>query len=155
MTASAASSQFQGAPRPGPRLSTAGLLAQLEANHIALRERIAALGAVTDRPLPSKMEYTSARLRLSQASIDRRSTVNKILRFLEERAAPGDHDAVVKVRSASGELIAHSVAHLAKWPTEAVANDWAGYRDASRSMRDHMLQVIEVEAAVLGPALRT
>ena len=89
MTASAASSQFQGAPRPGPRLSTAGLLAQLEANHIALRERIAALGAVTDRPLPSKMEYTSARLRLSQASIDRRSTVNKILRFLEERAAPG------------------------------------------------------------------
>ena len=154
MTASA-SPQPGGVPRPQPKASAAAMLAELESAHAEMRERIAGLGEVAENPQPSKMEYTSARLRLSQASIDRRSTVNKILRFLEERAAPGDHDAVVKVRSASGELIAHSVAHLAKWPTEAVANDWAGYRDASRSMRDHMLQVIEVEAAVLGPALRT
>lgn len=147
MTASAA-------PMPQPRLSPSLLLAELEAAHADVRERAAALGAVTGSPQPSKMEYTSARLRLSQASIDRRSAINRILRFLEQRGQPGDLDAVAKIRDANGELNAHSVTHLAKWPTESVADDWAGYRAASRSMREHMVRVVETEASLLRPILR-
>lgn len=139
---------------PQPRTSPAALLAELEAVHAEMAARIAALGEVADNPQPSKMEYTSARLRLSQASIDRRSAVNKILRFLEQRAQPGDSEAVAKVRAANTELNAHSVAHLAKWPTESVATDWLGYREASRSMREHMLKTAETEAAVLRAVLK-
>src|SRR5690348_16162767 len=95
------------------------------------------------------MEYTSGRQRLSQASIDRRSALGKALRFLEERGTPADLAAVAKVRAADGELIAHSVAHLAKWTTEAVASDWRGYCEASRAMRDHMLRAVEAEAQIL------
>jgi hypothetical protein len=149
VTASAAA-----APYPQPRTSSAALLAELETIHAEMASRIAALGAVADNPQPSKMEYTSARLRLSQASIDRRSAVNRILRFLEQRGEPGDAEAVAQVRAANTELNAHSVAHLAKWPTEAVAADWLGYREASRSMREHMLKTAETEAAVLRSALR-
>ena len=146
MTASAA-------PMPQPRLSPSLLLAELEAAHSDVRERSAALGAITDSPQPSKMEYTSARLRLSQASIDRRSAVNKIMRFLEQRGQPGDADAVAKIRDANAELNAHSVAHLAKWPTESVATDWLGYREASRAMREHMLRTAEAEAGILRAVL--
>ena len=147
MTASAA-------PIPQPRLSPALLFAELETAHAEIRERSAALGAITDSPQPSKMEYTSARLRLSQASIDRRSAVNKILRFLEQRGQPGDAEAVARIRDVNGELNAHSVAHLAKWPTDSVADDWAGYRAASRTMREHMNRVAEIEASILRPILR-
>ena len=144
MTAPAAAS-----PSFRPRSSPSDLLAELQRVHAALRERIAALGAITAEAQPSKMEYTSGRLRLSQASIDRRSALGKALRFLEERGAPADQAAVATVRAADGELIAHSVAHLAKWTTEAVAADWKGYCDASLGMRDHMLRTVEAEAAVL------
>ena len=149
MTAPAASSQFQPGAAPHPKASPALLLADLQQVHAALRERIAALGAITAESQPSKMEYTSSRLRLSQASIDRRSALGKALRFLEERGTPADHSAVAKVRAADGELIAHSVSHLAKWTTEAVANDWRGYCKASQAMREHMLRTVEAEAAVL------
>lgn len=144
MTATAAAS-----PQFRPRFSAADLLADLQQVHGALRERIAALGAITADGQPSKMEYTSGRLRLSQASIDRRSALGKTLRFLEERGAPADQAAVAKVRAADGELIAHSVSHLAKWTTEAVAADWKGYCRASQSMRDHMLRTVEGEAQIL------
>ena len=149
MTASAAS-----APQPQFRISAAALLAELEAVHHEMTQRIADLGAVADSPQPSKMEYTSARLRLSQTSIDRRSAVNRILRFLEQRGQPGDAEAVAKVRAANTELNAHSVAHLAKWPTESVATDWLGYREASRSMREHMLKTAEDEAGILRNVLK-
>ena len=147
MTASAASPRFR------PQFSASDLLADLQQVHAALRERIAALGAITAEAQPSKMEYTSGRLRLSQASIDRRSALGKALRFLEERGTPADLAAVAKVRAADGELIAHSVAHLAKWTTEAVASDWRGYCESSRSMREHMTRTFEAEAAALGPVL--
>lgn len=149
MTASAAP-----APPFQPRISPAALLAELEAVHSEMTSRIAALGAVADSPQPSKMEYTSARLRLSQTSIDRRSAVNRILRYLEQRGQPGDAEAVAKVRAANTELNAHSVAHLAKWPTESVADNWLGYREASRSMRDHMARTAETEAGVLRAVLK-
>ena len=149
MTASAAP-----VPPLQPRISPAALLSELDAVHAEMTSRIAALGEVADNPQPSKMEYTSARLRLSQTSIDRRSAVNKILRFLEQRGQPGDAEAVARVRAANSELNAHSVAHLAKWPTESVATDWLGYREASRSMREHMLRTAETEAGVLRAVLK-
>lgn len=149
MTASAAP-----VPPLQPRISPGALLAELEAVHAEMASRIAALGEVADSPQPSKMEYTSARLRLSQTSIDRRSAVNRILRFLEQRGQPGDAEAVAKVRAANSELNAHSVAHLAKWPTESVATDWLGYREASRSMREHMQRTAETEAGVLRSVLK-
>ena len=149
MTASAAP-----VPSFQPRTSPAALLAELEAVHAEMTSRIAALGEVADSPQPSKMEYTSSRLRLSQSSIDRRSAVNRILRFLEQRGQPGDAAAVAKVRAANSELNAHSVDHLAKWPTESVADDWLGYREASRSMREHMLRTAELEAGVMRSVLK-
>ena len=149
MTASAAP-----VPSFQPRISPAALLAELEAVHAEMTSRIAALGEVADSEQPSKMEYTSARLRLSQSSIDRRSAVNKILRFLEQRGQPGDAAAVAKVRAANSELNAHSVDHLAKWPTESVADDGLGYREASRSMREHMLRTAELEAGILRGVLK-
>jgi hypothetical protein len=156
MTFSAASPELQPGAQPNrpAQASPAALYAELSQVHATLGERIAALEALTADALPSKMEYTSARLRLSQASIDRRSLLNKALRLLEERADPQSAAAAAKLRAADGELIAHSVAHLAQWTTEAVASDWRGYCESSRAMRDHMTRTFEAEAAALAPVLK-
>jgi hypothetical protein len=149
VTASAAA-----APYPQPRTSSAALLAELETIHAEMASRIAALGAVADNPQPSKMEYTSARLRLSQASIDRRSALNRLLHCLGGSPDPAASPVLAKVRTADGELIAHSVKHLARWTAEAVAGDWRGYCEASRSMREHMAGTVTAEAELLKPLCR-
>lgn len=141
-------------PHPRPRESAAMLLAELEAAHAALLERIAELGAVTDQPQPTRLESTAARMRLSQASIERRAILNRALRFLGERADPAHAPAIAKVRAADGELIAHSVAHLAKWTAQTVDSDWRGYCEASRSMRQHMADTVKAEAQLLKPLLK-
>jgi hypothetical protein len=141
-------------PPPRPRESAAALLAELEAAHANLLERIAELGAVTDQPQPTRLESTSARMRLSQASIERRAVLNRALRYLGERADPAAAQTIAKIRAADGELIAHSVAHLAKWTAQNVDSDWLGYREASRSMRDHMAGTVKAEAQLLKPLLK-
>jgi hypothetical protein len=152
MSLSAAASPVQ--PDRQPRPAASALFADLVATHSVLLERIKELGEVAEHAQPSRLECTSARLRLSQASIDRRSALNKALRLLEERSDPASAAAAAKVRAADGELIAHSVAHLAKWTTEAVAADWRGYCEASRSMREHMAGTVTAEAELLKPLCR-
>ena len=143
--------QPQPQPHREPRASGPALLVELTAAHAALLERIAELGEITGREAPTSLEYTSARMRLSQASIDRRTVLNRALRHLAER---GDcADAVAKVRAADGELIAHSVMHLGKWTGQAIAADWAGYCGASKAMRDHMADTVRAEAEALRPLL--
>jgi hypothetical protein len=134
--------------------SGAALMAELEAAHAALLERIVELGQVTDAPQPSRLEITAARMRLSQSSIERRSILNRALRHLAARGDEAATRAVEKVREADGELIAHSVTHLGKWTAEAVAQDWTGYCAASKSMREHMAETVRAEAETLRPHLK-
>ena len=140
-------------PQPQPRASGHALLTDLLAAHSALLERIAELGAITAEAVPSRLEYTAARMRLSQASIDRRSALNRALRHLSEQHDDAASRAVAKVREADGELIAHSVAHLGKWTAESISSDWRGYCGASRAMRDHMAETVRIEAELLKPLL--
>lgn len=149
MTASA-SPEFQ--PQP-EQVSGPAVLAELLAAHSTLLERIAELGAITGQEAPTSLEYTSARMRLSQASIDRRSVLNRALRHLGHGADDRAAQAVARVREADGELIAHSVMHLGKWTSAAIAADWAGYCEASREMRDHMARTVHSEAELLRPLL--
>ena len=142
--------QFPQEPR---QQSAPGLLAELQAAHSTLLERIKELGEITAHAVPSRLEYTSARLRLSQASIARRSVLNRTLEYLGARVDAAGSQVLARVRAADGELIAHSVEHLGKWTAEAVGSDWAGYCDASRSMRDHMARTVNAEAELLQPLL--
>jgi hypothetical protein len=140
-------------PQAAPHVSGPALLAELTAAHAALLERIAELGAITSHAAPARLEYSAARMRLSQASIERRSVLNRALRHLGERADDAAALVLARVREADGELIAHSVAHLAKWTAESISANWAGYCDASREMRDHMARTVRAEAELLKPLL--
>ena len=140
-------------PRPEPHASGSALLAELTAAHSALLERIAELGAITGEAAPARLEYTAARMRLSQASTDRRTALNRALRHLSERADDATALVLARVREADGELIAHSVAHLAKWTAQSISDDWSGYCEASREMRDHMARTVRAEAELLKPLL--
>ena len=140
-------------PQPQPHESGPALLTELAAAHSALLERIAELGAITGRAAPARLEYTSARMRLSQASIDRRTVLNRALRHLSDRADDATALVLASVREADGELIAHSVAHLGKWTADSIAADWRGYCEASREMRDHMARTVRAEAELLKPLL--
>jgi hypothetical protein len=154
MSASAAASPSQPNREPQPRVAAPVLLADLLAAHSALLERIKELGEVAEHAEPSRLECMSARLRLSQASIDRRSALNRLLHCLGGSPDPAASPVLAKVRTADGELIAHSVKHLARWTAEAVAGDWRGYCEASRSMREHMAGTVTAEAELLKPLCR-
>jgi hypothetical protein len=152
MSLSAAASPVQPDRRPRPAASA--LFADLVATHSVLLERIKELGEVAEHAQPSRLECTSARLRLSQASIDRRSALNRLLHCLGASADAHSSPVLAKVRAGDGELIAHSVKHLARWTAEAVAADWRGYCEASRSMREHMAGTVTAEAELLKPLCR-
>jgi hypothetical protein len=140
-------------PQATPHASGPALLAELTAAHAALLERIAELGAITGQAAAPRLEYSAARMRLSQASIDRRTVLNRTLRHLSEQADDATALVLARVREADGELIAHSVKHLATWTAESISADWRGYCEASREMRDHMARTVHAEAELLKPLL--
>jgi hypothetical protein len=57
------------------------------------------------------------------------------------------------LEDADMELIRRSCAHVARWNIDAVMCDWAGYRIASKAMREKMTAAIEKERAVLSIVL--
>jgi hypothetical protein len=136
-----------------PRASGPALINELHAAHSVLRERIKELGELTERAAASRLECTSARLRLSQASIERRAVLKRIWESLSGRADSAGSAVLTRVRAADGELIAHSIKHLGAWTSAAVAADWQGYCEASQSMREHMLRTVAAEAELLRPLL--
>jgi len=154
MSLSAAASPGQPDRQPQPHAAPSALFTDLLAAHATLLERIKELESIAEHVEPSRLECMSARLRLSQASIDRRTALNRLLHCLGAKPDASASPVLAKVRAADGELIAHSVKHLAKWTAEAVTSDWRGYCEASREMREHMATTVVAEAELLRPLAR-
>jgi hypothetical protein len=132
---------------------TTGLLAEYEKNHADLLNAMAVMASAADAPVADRHLYSNARWRLSQASLKRRMLWGRIYRHLAPRAGPHDAAALDRIQATDVALQQQSAAHVGKWTTDAIEADWAGYCDASRTIRWKMNAHMDAERRVVYPLL--
>ena len=129
------------------------MLSELKAIHAELREAIAALEAIVERPAPDDELLSAARLKLSRLSRRRRSMIEcSIYPLLHD---VGAHDAarIADLRLEGARMMVQSSEHIGRWTMREICADWPGYQRASAEMRRSMIRRIQCEAATLYPLL--
>lgn len=129
------------------------LLAGMQEAHHALRVCMEEMEELTQRPNCSDIHYTSARLRISQASFRRRSQFQLVCQALRKLVDEREAHALKKLNASDAELLAHSSDHVSRWTTAEIERDWEGYCAASREIRDHMMRNLQTERAELSRIL--
>jgi hypothetical protein len=129
------------------------LLIRFDSAQKLLVESIAALAGATSRSSPDRLEYTNARLRISQAELARTAAFNSVCDFLRSLVAPDQWITVAALRAADTGSRMHTAAHAAEWTNERIEADWPGYCLASKAMRMRMGETIQRGRAVLCPIL--
>lgn len=129
------------------------MLSQLRHLHDELRSAIAELALVVRQPMLDKDALSSARLRVTKLSRQRRSliqcTILPSLHDVPRHEAQRINQLVLE----AAELAVGSSEHIARWTMAAISGDWTGYQQASAEMRASMLKRIRFEAVVLYPIL--
>jgi hypothetical protein len=129
------------------------LLIQFDSAQKLLIESIADLARATSRSSPDRLEYTNARLRISQAELARTAAFNSVCDFLRSLVAPDQWITVAGLRAADTGLRMHAAAHVAEWTNEHIEVDWPGFCLASKAMRMRTGETIQQARAVLCPLL--
>jgi len=129
------------------------ILADLQNAHIRLITAIKDLAKITGRPCSDKVEYSTVRFRVSEASLARRITFRAACDYLLPIASPADQQTISCLRSADADLAKHASQHVQRWTTATVDLDWDGYCVSAREMRSALLKQIELERSMLYPLL--
>lgn len=129
------------------------MLEALKEAHREVRECMEAMEALASSPGADKQTYTTARYRISRASMARRSSFNRVRATLDS-ATPMEVAAIENIARLDRELMASSAKHVRRWSVQAIADDWGGYCAASRSIRRQMADELEAEEAMLFPILK-
>jgi hypothetical protein len=121
--------------------------------HAAVRECLKEMEALTAKRDASPMQFTAARLRISQASLTRRLKLKAICAELGKASAPQALAVSGRLDRLDRDLMLKSTAHVAHWTMERIQSDWAGYCAASHRIRLAMAGELEAEEALLVPLL--
>lgn len=121
--------------------------------HKALFREMANFNELTLGPVPDHAGLATARWRLSNASLQRRTLSARIIQFLGRRADIGVSEAIFSVRSADSQLMKRSAGHVRDWTVQAITADWEGYCRASREIRAHMTNHLSLERELIFPLL--
>lgn len=136
------------------RLTAASdMLRQLRQCHAEVRACFEEMETLTSQPLPDRLAYTTARFRISRASMARRTCFNSVCAELSKNASQQEAAVIQQVKDVDRALMGKSADHVMKWTTDAVAADWLGYRNASRKIRGHMAAELQAEENLLFPLL--
>jgi hypothetical protein len=134
-------------------MDSEGLLTRLRAAHCEVLKCIAELERVAGEPGPDVSRYTAARFRISRASLERRSLWQRARRHLQSKTTAADAEKIRFLASIDSDLGRCTTDHVERWTVVAIQCDWAGYRDASRLMRERMSECIKAEKQILYPLL--
>ena len=132
---------------------SAELLAKLRNAHFAVLKCIAEMEQITAEATPDVIRYTAARLRISQASRERRLLWQHACRYLHDRVTADHSNDLRHLGMLDSELGLWSAAHIGRWTVKAIESDWIGYRQASRLMRRRMADCVAAEKRLLFPIL--
>ena len=129
------------------------LLAELQAAHHELLACVLLMERITAAAAPDPVQLTSARFKISQASLARRMVWRRIQDFLLCKVRGGDRATLRDLTQRDLEQFQRSTLHVAKWPRAAVIADWPGYQAASRLIRGRILITVRAEQEFLYPLL--
>lgn len=137
----------------GPIARAAELLSQLRSADADVLRSLAEMGRVTARPAGDKYDYTRARFAISQASIVRWTLVMRICDYLIPRVSTSDSDTLRRLHERQSDTLRRFKNHLERWSSRDVADDWQGYRAASRALQRRNRRNVEDERRLLYPLL--
>jgi len=126
---------------------------KLKDAHAELRTAITELETETRRHEPDEASLSNARLKLTRASSRRRALIDQEILPTLHDLSPEQQRRVDELRRGASDVALLSSRHIGDWSMRAILADWQGYRRASKSMRDSMLQRIAEESAILYPLL--
>ena len=129
------------------------MFTKLKAAHAELRVAITELETETRRFEPNEATLSAARLALPRASSRRRALIDQQILPTLRDLSPEQTSRIDKLRRTASDVAVLSSRHIGDWTMRAILADWQGYRRASKSMRDSMLQRIAEESAILYPLL--
>lgn len=130
------------------------LLDELREAHSSVRDCLREMEAFTSRKDSNLLELTSARFRVSKASLTRRTLFTRACLALGTLRPDSGKAVIDSLRRLDGQMRARSASHVARWTVETIASDWPGYCAASREVRADMEQQLTTEEALLFPLLR-
>ena len=129
------------------------LLQKLKATHLELQISLHDMEALTTSPAVSRSLYSSARFRISNASLKRRAIFRAVCDKLSEVSAAEDANVIARLRQSDAALVKHSAKHVREWPANRIEADWKGYCKASGSIRRAMTQELRAVEQNLFPLL--
>jgi hypothetical protein len=136
----------------GPNESAA-YLAQMQEVHEKLLKAIADMADATQPGTPDPEKFTYARWRLSKASRARRVLWEQVRGYIAGRASGGERDAIDRLVADNEELRRSGTAHIGRWSSQAIVQNWEDYCDASRSVRWEIMSVVRHERRNIMPIL--
>ena len=144
--------QLSSAAQSGPD-GLCGLLDKLKDAHSELLAAIADMESATRADRPETGRYTAARWQISQASLKRRRLSLIIRNALIPIAGDPDKAVLKSLQQLDQQNAIRSHAHVNDWPPAKIVRDWAGYCQASRTIRWYMESHVAMEQKLLCPLL--
>jgi hypothetical protein len=132
---------------------SAAFLPRFRDAHSRLLEAMDALDEITRRPAADRPLYTSARWRISAASLSRRTLWKEIYGHLQPLVDAHGAETLEELNTADLDLLHHSAIHVARWTSDAVEREWPAYCSSSRLIRARMMAAITGEKRFLYPLL--
>jgi len=129
------------------------LLTELESAYQDVRSYIAELAQLLDQPQADRLRLTSVRLRLAQLRLTHGAAVGHAYRILATNADGAEQSEIKEMQLSHQRLLQAAAAHTGKWTFDAVEADWAGYRQATRTIVRCWLAKMESERQLLYPLL--
>lgn len=136
-----------------PDVFRRGLLGELREAHSSVRDCLREMDVLTSRGELNLVELTSARFRISKASLARRSLFTTACVALGKLGSEGGKAVVESLRRLDGQMRVKSMSHVGHWTANSIASDWLGYCAASRELRADMEKQLTTEEALLFPLL--
>jgi hypothetical protein len=133
---------------------TETLLQTLTAHHRAIEAGVEEIRVHCDRAEPDLTALSMARVRLSRLSMKRSQFVKDVVCPRLSEVGPSLHAELADLQAAFNAKRLASSKHVATWSSQAIASDWAGYRQASSQIRAMMKEQIRREEKVLVERLR-
>ena len=125
------------------------LLGALQSAHRQIDAAFAELERVSSGLQPETRRLNAARLRIGQANLARRRIVNQVCSYLSSVISVHEREMVRELQR-QDEDCSQKVSELVRhWTPEAIANDWDGYRVASRTIRAGIVSVVTAEKELL------
>ncbi|HEX8302225.1 hypothetical protein [Sphingomonas sp.] len=127
--------------------------ADLRALHDEMSTALAELDRLTASDSPDHIAIPAARLRLSRASGRRRRLVDAMTTRLLGSVSPADSDRLRALREINAAQLHASTSHIGKWGMRHALEDWAGYCEASKRMRQSLRDLMAEDRRTLYPLL--